>query len=234
MEGLRELPCDLEPSHRLRFGFAAAMSPVTYACITFMAGTGRQLAPPGGMQPERRKSRVVVLLVDVINHMRFPGGDELAKQAAPAAEAIVELGRAARRAGVPVVYANDNFGDWTATSADLVRECSTRGSPGASFTRKVRPMRGDCFVLKARNSAFYCTSLEPLLESVGAKTLVLAGLAADNCVLFTAHDAYLRGYRVIVARDAVASQSAESTERALEQMKTSLRARVLSVSQLRW
>lgn len=186
------------------------------------------------MKPERRKSAVVVLLVDVINHMRFLGGDELAKHAAPAAEAIVALRRAAHRAQVPIVYANDNFGDWSATSADLIRECSRRGNPGASFTRKVRPTRGDCFVLKARNSAFYCTSLEPLLESVGAKTLVIAGLAADNCVLFTAHDAYLRGYRVIVARDAVASESTEGTERALQQMKTSLKARVLSVSQLKW
>ena len=185
------------------------------------------------MKPEHRKSPVVVLLVDVINHMRFPGGEELAKEAAPTAASLVALRHAARRARVPVVYANDNFGDWTATSSEVVRECSRRGNPGASFTRKVRPTRGDCFVLKARNSAFYCTSLEPLLESFGAKTLVLAGLTADNCVLFTAHDAYLRGYRVIVARDAVASQNAESTERALEQMKTSLKARLVSVSELR-
>jgi nicotinamidase-related amidase len=184
------------------------------------------------MKPERRKSAVVVLLVDVINHMRFPGGAELAANAKPAAGAIAALRRAAHRARVPIVYANDNFGDWSATSADLVRECSKRGDPGASFTRKVRPTRGDCFVLKARNSAFYCTSLEPLLESVGAKTLVLAGLTADNCVLFTAHDAYLRGYRVIVATDAVASQHQGSTERALQQMKTSLKARLLRVSEL--
>ncbi len=184
------------------------------------------------MKPEHRKSSVVVLLVDVINHMRFPGGTELAHHAASAATAIVALRSAAHRAHVPVVYANDNFGDWTATSAELVRDCSKARNPGASFTRKVRPTRGDCFVLKARNSAFYCTSLEPLLESVGAKTLVLAGLTADNCILFTAHDAYLRGYRVIVARDAVASQDHESTARALQQMKTSLKARLLSVSEL--
>lgn len=184
------------------------------------------------MRAEHRKSKVAVLLVDVINHMRFRGGEQLAEQSAPVAEAIVSLRRAAGRAQVPVIYANDNFGDWQATSAELVRECSRKVHPGGAFTRKVRPARGDCFVLKARNSAFYCTSLEPLLESLGAHTLILAGLAADNCVLFTAHDAYLRGYRVIVARDAVASISHESTERALQQMQRSLKAKVLPVAAL--
>lgn len=183
--------------------------------------------------PFVRRSRFAVLLVDVINAMRFPGGTQLAKDAQPVARAIVKLKRKARQAGVPVIYANDHFGDWRATSADIVRRCAQKKQPGSAFTRQVKPSARDSFVLKPRNSAFYCTSLEPLLEGLGARTLIVAGLTADNCVLFTAHDAYLRGFRVVIPEDAVASKSLQSTERALEQMRTSLKATVTSVEALK-
>ncbi len=167
-----------------------------------------------------------VLLVDVINHMVFPGGDKLAEQAAPIADRILALRRAAHRAKVPVIYANDNFGQWRATSRDIIRFCTKRGQRGAAFTRAVAPTSRDYFVLKAKNSAFYCTSLEPLLESLKVKRLIIAGLTADNCVLFTAHDAYLREYRVRVPSDCVASQTAEGTRRALEQLHDAVKADV--------
>lgn len=167
-----------------------------------------------------------VLLVDVINHMVFPGGDKLAEQAAPIADRILALRRAAHRAQVPVIYANDNFGQWRATWKEIVRFCMKRGQRGAAFTRAVAPTSRDYFVLKAKNSAFYCTSLEPLLDSLKVKRLIIAGLTADNCVLFTAHDAYLREYRVRVPSDCVASQTAGGTQRALEQLRDAVKADV--------
>jgi nicotinamidase-related amidase len=165
-----------------------------------------------------------ILLVDVINHMEFPGGDLLEEQAAPIAARIVKLRAAAHRAGVPVIYANDNFGNWRWTSRDIVKFCMKRTQRGAKFTRAVAPTGRDYFVLKAKNSAFYCTSLEPLLESLKVKQLTIAGLTADNCVLFTAHDAYLREFKVHVPSDCVASQKAESTKRALEQLSGAVKA----------
>jgi len=180
--------------------------------------------------------RTAVLWVDVVNHMHFPGGDKLAEQAAPIVPRLRALRARAHRAGVPVIYANDNFGRWTATSREIIAYCSQRRWRGSSFTRALAPTRRDHFVLKARNSAFYCTSLEPLLESLKVEKLVLCGLTTDNCVLFTAHDAYLRGYRLHVPRDCVAAQTAEATERALEQLGSSisLKADTRPSTAIRW
>ena len=179
------------------------------------------------------RCRTALLFVDVITHMDFEGGERLAEQAERCVAPLLSLRRAAHHAGCPVIYANDNYGQWSATWKQLVASCA-RGHNGGAFTRSLRPTERDLFVLKARNSAFYCTALQPLLESYGVKTLVLAGLTADNCVLFTAHDAYLRGLRVVVPHDAVASQTSEGTRRALEQVQTVLKARVCSAAQVRF
>ena len=169
---------------------------------------------------------VALLLVDVINHMQFPGGDALADRARAILEPLRRLRAAARRAGAPVIYANDVYGQWSWAVDALVRRCTQRGAPGAHFTARLAPGRGDCFVLKARNSAFSCTALEPLLEDYGVRRLVLAGLTAENCVLFTAHDAYLRRFRLVVPSDGVASMAQDLTTRALQQMRDSLKADV--------
>lgn len=168
--------------------------------------------------------RTALVLVDVINPMDFDGGDALAQHASHIIEPLLTLRRAAHHAGRPVVYANDNFGDWRATSTQIVQRCA-RSRIGGRFTRAIKPTTRDLFVLKAKNSAFFCTSLEPLLEAFDVKTVVLAGLAADNCVLFTAHDAYLRGLKVVVPRDAVAAESEEARDRALEQLREVIKAK---------
>lgn len=165
-----------------------------------------------------------LLLVDVVNHFEFPGGESLLDHAREMLGPLLALRRAAHARSLPVIYANDNFGDWHADSARIIRRCRGRGSRGASFVRKVAPSARDYFVLKPANSAFYNTALEPLLRSLGVRTLIIGGLSADNCVLFTAHDAYLRGYRLHVPSDCVASQSPADAERALEQMRLTLKA----------
>jgi nicotinamidase-related amidase len=162
--------------------------------------------------------------VDVINHFQFPGASALLEQALPMVPRIAGLRRAAHAHGVPVIYANDNHGDWRADSRRIVQRCLQRGSRGARFSRPLAPTRLDYFVLKATNSGFYCTSLEPLLEALGIGTLILCGLAADNCVLFTANDAYLRGYRLRIPADCVAAQRPADAARALAQMQNALKA----------
>lgn len=179
------------------------------------------------------RSRMALVLVDVVNHMDFEGGELLAREAGRIAPSLLGLRRAAHRAGCVVVYANDNFGDWRATSADLVKRC-LRGRNGGAFTRRLKPRARDCFVHKARNSGFYCSTLEPLLEAFGVRTVVLGGITADNCVLFTAHDAYLRGFELVVPVDAVAAQTRDASERALEQMRATLKAKTPTSSRVRF
>jgi nicotinamidase-related amidase len=179
-----------------------------------------------------RTATSALLFVDVVNHFEFPGGDKLLVNANAIAGRLLALRRAAHRAGVPVIYANDNFGDWRSDANRIIASCCRRGRRGAEFARKLAPTRRDYFVLKPANSAFYCTALEPLLRTLEARTLILCGLTADNCVLFTAHDAYLRDYRLRVPADCVASQRAAEVQRALEHMRTAVKADIRPSSEL--
>jgi nicotinamidase-related amidase len=74
------------------------------------------------------------------------------------------------------------------------------------------------------HSGFYSTTLEVLLEYLRVDTLILTGIAANICVLFTANDAYMRDYKLYVPRDCVASNTSKETVGALDQMKRLLKA----------
>jgi len=130
----------------------------------------------------------------------------------------------ARRSGVPTVYVNDNFGRWRSDFRNLVAHCLRRRARGRAVTALLRPDHQDYFVLKPKHSAFYATTLELLLEQLGARTLILTGLLADSCILATAHDAAMRGYRLIVPEDCVAARLAEDRRRALGHMRRALHA----------
>jgi nicotinamidase-related amidase len=179
-----------------------------------------------------RGRNTAVLLVDVINPFDFEGSEHLLEHALRVLPALLRLRRAAHRAGVPVIYANDNFGDWRSESSRIVARC-LKGE-GRRFVKSLAPLARDYFVLKARNSAFFCTALPPLLEELRVQRLVVAGLSTDNCVLFTAHDAYLRGFKVAVPRDCVAAQSEAATDRALEQMSCAVKADTRASTALRF
>jgi len=166
-----------------------------------------------GNAPEH--APVALLLVDVINDLEFPGGEELLASALPAAERLAALRCAARERGIPVVYANDNFGRWRSDFRRVVRHCLEDGVRGQPIAELLRPAEDDYFVLKPKHSAFFATTLETLLAYLGTRTLVLAGLTGDRCVLFTAVDAFMRDYRVIVPADCTASIDPEENRQAL-------------------
>lgn len=177
-------------------------------------------------------SPVALLLVDVMNDLEFPGGDLLLEPALPMARAILELKGRARAAGVPCVYANDNFGRWRSDFREIVRHVREDGVRGQPIADLLRPNHDDYFVLKPRHSAFFGTSLELLLEYIGARTLVLAGMAGNNCVVASATDAYMRGYRIVVPPDAIASEQPELNQAALEHMQIVLKAQTPRVAEV--
>ncbi len=172
------------------------------------------------------QSRTALLLVDVINAFDFEGSEPLARAANEVAPRILALTERARTAQIPVIYVNDNFGQWRSDFRRTVEECSKPEVPGNQVTRQLVPQDTDYFVLKPRHSGFYCTALELLLENLGCDRLILVGFAANICVLFTANDAHMRGYDVWVPNDCVASNSAELTNQALDQMRLVSSARV--------
>jgi nicotinamidase-related amidase len=181
---------------------------------------------------EERRSSVALLLIDVINAFDFAGCEGLVEAAARAAPNLVSLRNRARAAGVPVVYVNDNFGRWRSDFRQTVRACLRPEQPGHHVTAQLVPGEDDYFVLKPRHSAFFCTALELLLSSLGTKTLVLTGFATNICVLFTAHDAHMRGFEVVVPPDCTASNDAQLTRHALEQMRLVTQASVVESGQL--
>ena len=161
-------------------------------------------------------SPVALLIIDMINAFDFEGADRMLPRAAEAARCIAGLRQRARHARVPVVYVNDNFGRWRSDFHQILEH--VLGSPGRDIARLLDPRQDDYFVLKPKHSGFQFTTLDVLLEHLGAKTLVLTGVAGDFCVLFTAHDAYMRDYRLIVPGDCIASLTEDKDRYALTHM----------------
>ncbi|MGQ3051121.1 MAG: cysteine hydrolase family protein [Roseateles sp.] len=169
-------------------------------------------------------SKTVLLLVDFINPLDFDGAQEIAASALEAARQTAALRRRLARQGVRTVYANDNYERWTSDFKELWKHCAAlRGVPG-QMAKLLAPTREDFTLLKARHSAFYGTPLNILLGQLRCKRLIVTGIAADSCVLFSAMDAYLRGYSVWVPPDCVAAEAHEARDMALTQMARVLKA----------
>lgn len=172
------------------------------------------------------KSPIALLLIDVINDLDFPEANQLLRFAVPMAHRIAKLKRRAKQAGVPVIYANDNFGRWRSDFNAIVEHCLSDGSQGKEIAELLRPGDKEYFVLKPKHSGFYTTTLDLLLEYLGVEKLVITGVATNICVLFTANDAYMRDFELTVPSDCVAANTEELNQQSLEQMQTVLKARV--------
>ena len=146
----------------------------------------------------------------------------LLKSALPMALRLRALKQRAHKAGIPAIYINDNFGRWQSNFAALVNHCSK--SRGKEVSRLLAPQRRDYFVLKPKHSAFYSTTLDVLLRYLGARRLIITGIAANICVLFTANDAYMRDFELLIPQDCVASNTEVENNYALQQMHTILKA----------
>lgn len=188
------------------------------AALLFNRGAMTKKSPDlHGNAPDH--SKVALLLLDVINDMEFEGGDLLAEHALPAAKKIASLKSRARLVGIPTIYVNDNFGKWRSDFKQVVAHViddQTRGRPIAEL---LRPEAEDYFVLKPKHSGFYFTSLDLLLRHLGSETLIVAGWAGDICILFTASDAHMRDYDLVIPGDCVASQYPEENDRVLKLMQ---------------
>jgi nicotinamidase-related amidase len=178
------------------------------------------------------KSPAALILIDVINALDFEHGHQLLEQALPMARKLAELKRRAKEAGIPAVYSNDNFGRWQSDLNQVLDHVLHDGVPGQPLAEMLRPDDDDYFVLKPKHSGFYSTQLDLLLEHLGARTLILTGVQANICVLFTANDAYMRDYTLVVPRDCVASTDPTDAEYALEQMRGVLKAQVTASDEL--
>ncbi|HWE04884.1 MAG TPA: isochorismatase family cysteine hydrolase [Tepidisphaeraceae bacterium] len=167
-----------------------------------------------------------LLIIDCINDLEFPGGENVLPWAIKLASRLTAFRATAHRAGIPVIYVNDNFGLWHSNFHEVYAHCTRRSARGRDVCRRLKPKRDDYFILKPRHSAFFATSLVPLLEHLHVKRLILAGIATNLCVLFTAHDAHMLQYPMIVLSDCCAAESDFDHDVALSQLERFCRATV--------
>ena len=180
------------------------------------------------------QSSVALLVIDVVNHFEFPDGGELLRHALPIVAPLRHLKERARHAKIPVIYVNDNFGQWRSDAGKLLAYCLSAECAGRDFVRPLQPNSDDYCVLKPMHSAFYQTPLEVLLRHLGASSLILTGLATNSCVLCTAHDAKMRDYEIAVASDCCAARTVKEHEQALEHIRTMASASVVESRHLQF
>lgn len=177
-------------------------------------------------EDELPRSRRALLLIDFINPMDFPGAEDLAEGAVEAARAASALKAVLRQAGVPAIYANDNYGGWQSDFQSLVERCAGGRGASAEMARLLRPERGDLTVLKPRHSAFLGSPLDLLLSRMEVKDIIITGVATDICVQLTAMDGFLRGFKLLVPSDCCAAESADYHKQSLAYMARILKCDV--------
>lgn len=193
----------------------------------------RSKTPKTATAPFRDAPRggTALIILDMITELDFANSAPMRREVAEAANAIAKLRQAADKARLPVIYVNDNFGEWHSERYRLV-ERALGSDDGHEVVAKLAPRDGDYFVIKPQFSGFYATNLPVLLPKLGVDRLILTGIAADICVLFTAADAHMRDYQLWVPEDAVASETPERRRWALEIMKQSMGAEIRSTGKL--
>jgi len=89
------------------------------------------------------ESRVVLLLIDVINDLSFPENADLVRRSVALAKSIAKLKKRCKKSGVPAIYVNDNRGRWRSDISALVRHCLRTQSPGRRMTKLLIPEADD-------------------------------------------------------------------------------------------
>ena len=175
--------------------------------------------------------RSAVIVVDMLNPYDHEDADVLAASVERVIEPISELVERARSAGAELIYVNDNYGDWNSSSEELAQRALEGARP--DLVEPLLPPDGADFVIKARHTIFYMTPLEYLLSQREIDHVVLAGQVTEQCILYSALDAYVRHLDVSVPRDGVAHIHEDLAEAALKMMERNMRAEVVSASDCR-
>ena len=174
-------------------------------------------------------SDTALLVIDMMNTYRHPDAEKLT----PNVEKIVDplaglISRVRRRDDVELIYVNDNYGDFTADHSDIVRSALNGKRP--DLVKPIAPDKDCRFLAKVRHSAFYATPLEYLLGALDVDRVILSGQVTEQCILYSALDAYVRHFSILVPRDAVAHIDAELGEAALKMMAQNMSAEILTAA----
>ncbi|MDT5338911.1 MAG: hypothetical protein QOD90_4416 [Mycobacterium sp.] len=175
-------------------------------------------------------SDTAILVVDMLNAYRHADADALIPNVVPMVEPLAGLlARARDLEDVDVVYVNDNYGDFTADHRDIIAAALDGRRP--DLVEPIVPSE-DCRILtKVRHSAFYSTPLAYLLDRLQTKRVIISGQVTEQCILYTALDAHVRHFEVVIPPDAVAHIDAEMSAAALKMMRVNMGALLLSATE---
>ncbi|MFE9857216.1 cysteine hydrolase family protein [Streptomyces sp. NPDC005780] len=168
--------------------------------------------------------RKALILIDMINSYDHPDADVLIPSVRKVLPHIVGLLDRARNKGVPVIYVNDNFGEWRSHHGEIV--ASAMAGARAELVRPVQPDTESLFVVKARHSIFYETPLAYLLTQLDVDHVILCGQVTEQCVLYSALDAHIRHLRVTIPENAVAHIHSHLADAALLMMGRNMQATI--------
>ncbi len=160
-----------------------------------------------------------LLILDMLNTFDFPEARLLHPSALKAAQSIAALKEKFKTQNLPVIYVNDNFGNWQSNWEKIYQMCSSPDCLGKDIAETLKPTDSDYFILKPMHSGFYSSSLESLLNTLEVDLLYITGIAGNICVLFTVNDAHMRHYKIVVPKDCIASNTKEDNEFALRQFR---------------
>lgn len=174
-------------------------------------------------------SDTALLVIDMMNTYRHPGAEQLIPNVEKMIDPLAGLiSRVRQSDDVELIYVNDNYGDFTADDSDIVRSALEGERP--DLVKPIAPEKDCRFLSKVRHSAFYATALEYLLGALDVDNVILTGQVTEQCILYTALDAYVRHFSIIVPRDAVAHIDADLGAAALKMMEQNMSAEIVSAA----
>jgi nicotinamidase-related amidase len=175
-------------------------------------------------------ANTALMVIDMLNRYEHDDAETLIASVREVLPAIQKAIGRAHQQGLQIIYVNDNYGDWSAGGSELCEQAMR--ADNSELVRPILPPPDAAFVTKARHSIFYETPLDYLLRSERIERLVLVGQVTEQCVLYSALDAYVRHYQVTVPHDAVAHIHPNLAHAALQMMRRNMSAEIPDAASL--
>ena len=178
--------------------------------------------------------RSAVIVLDMLND--FVTGKLKCERCDKVIPNIKKLIQTARKKGIPVIYSNDAHLPVDEEVVERWGKHAIKGTKGAEVIPQLKPTAKDYVLDKRTYSGFHETGMDMLLRDLykgeGVKTVILTGLHTNICVRHTAADAFFRGYKIVVAKDAVEAFAQKEHEEGLKYLKDIYSAKVMAVSEI--
>jgi nicotinamidase-related amidase len=170
------------------------------------------------------------VVVDMLNSYEHDDAEQLTRSVETIVTPLSDLIARAEDQDIEIVYVNDNYGDWKSSQEDLQKQAMDGARP--DLVEPLLPPDSADFVMKARHTIFYMTPLEYLLGQKKIDRLILTGQVTEQCILYSALDAYVRHFEVAVPRDCVAHIHENLATAAFEMMQRNMGAEITTSAEL--